>query len=209
MLIQYNIIYKFIVKRCIELNIDESHAGKHSMDVLKYSQKILNEELKIDPNLIDKKHIIYTSAMLHDMCDGKYMDEKKGLDEIESFIKGINYEQNDIDIILKIINTMSYSKVKKDGFPNLGENQKLYHIVREADLLTGYDIERCIVYGIIGRNMEYIESCKASKELYFIRMAKQIENNLFTTKFGIEEATKLDKENKERIIELDDLLDDY
>ena len=104
---------------------------------------------------------------------------------------------------------MSYSKVKKDGFPNLGENQKLYHIVREADLLAGYDIERCIVYGIIGRDMEYIESCKASKELYFIRMAKQIENNLFTTKFGIKEATKLDKENKERIIELDDLLDDY
>ena len=41
MLIQYNIIYKFIVERCIELNIDESHAVKHSMDVLKYSQKIV------------------------------------------------------------------------------------------------------------------------------------------------------------------------
>ena len=44
--IPYNKIYDFIVKRCLKLSIDESHAVKHSMDVLKYSQKILDEELK-------------------------------------------------------------------------------------------------------------------------------------------------------------------
>ena len=206
MLIPYTLIYNFIVNRCIKLNIDESHAVKHSMDVLKYSQKIVNEELLIYPEIENQKKIIYTSAMLHDMCDGKYMDEKKGLNDIEDFIVSINYDKNEIDIILKIISTMSYSKVKKNGFPDLKEYQKSYHIVREADLLSGYDVERCIVYGMIGRNMDYIESCIATKELYEIRMAKQIEDNLFTTKFGLEEAKKLDIENKLRLKELDDLL---
>lgn len=209
MLIPYNLIYNFIVKRCVKLNIDESHAVKHSMDVLKYSQKILNEETKKYPELSCKETIIYTSAMLHDMCDGKYMDETKGLLEIKKFIDSLNYNEDDTSVILKIINTMSYSKVKKNGFPNLYENQQLYHIVREADLLAGYDVERCIVYGIIGRDMEYIESFKATKELYATRMATQIKDNLFTTTFGLEEAKRLDNENRERLNELDDLLRKY
>ena len=206
MLIPYKLIYNFILNRCIKLSIDESHAVKHSMDVLKYSQKIYNEELLLFPELEKQKKIIYTSAMLHDMCDSKYMDVNKGLNDIKEFIETINYEKNEIDIILKIIGTMSYSKVKKNGFPDLKEYQKSYHIVREADLLCGYDVERCIVFGMIGRNMDYEESVIGTKELYDIRMAKQIEDNLFTTKFGLREAKKLDEENRIRLDELNDLL---
>jgi len=206
MLIPYKLIYNFILNRCIKLSIDESHAVKHSMDVLKYSQKIYNEELLLFPELEKQKKIIYTSAMLHDMCDSKYMDVNKGLNDIKEFIETINYKKNEIDIILKIIGTMSYSKVKKNGFPDLKEYQKSYHIVREADLLCGYDVERCIVFGMIGRNMDYEESVIGTKELYDIRMAKQIEDNLFTTKFGLREAKKLDEENRIRLDELNDLL---
>lgn len=206
MLIPYKLIYNFILNRCIKLSIDESHAVKHSMDVLKYSQKIYNEELLLFPELEKQKKIIYTSAMLHDMCDSKYMDVNKGLNDIKEFIETINYKKNEIDVILKIIGTMSYSKVKKNGFPDLKEYQKSYHIVREADLLCGYDVERCIVFGMIGRNMDYEESVIGTKELYDIRMAKQIEDNLFTTKFGLREAKKLDEENRIRLDELNDLI---
>ena len=206
MTIPYNLIYDFIVKRCIDLKIDESHAVKHSMDVLKYSQKILEDEIKINKKLEENKKIIYTAAMLHDMCDNKYMDEKKGLNDISIFLESIDYLKDDIDIIIKIISTMSYSKVKKYGFPNLDIYQDSYHIVREADLLAGYDIERCIVYGIIGRNMNYLESYNATKELYSKRMAKQLDDNLFKTKFGLKEAKKLDEENRLRLEELQILL---
>ena len=205
--IPYNKIYDFIVKRCLKLNIDESHAVKHSMDVLKYSQKILDEELKNNLNLNLNKKIIYTSSMLHDMCDSKYMDEKKGLEDIKVLLNNLEYNINEIDIILKIIGTMSYSKVKKNGFPDLKNYQKEYHIVRESDLLAGYDVERCIVYGMIGRKFEYKESFLATKELYYKRMAKQIEDNLFFSKYGLLEAKKLDKENRIRLVELEELLD--
>ena len=205
--IPYNKIYEFIEKRCINLNIDESHAMKHSMDVLKYSQKILETEIKIDPkNNNLNKNIIYTSAMIHDMCDSKYMDEKKGINDMRNFLYTLNYNKNDIEIILKIIGTMSYSKVKKNGFPVIENFQKEYHIVREADLLAGYDVERCIVYGMIGRNFNYIESVKATEELYYKRMAKQIEDNLFTTNYALIEAEKLDRENRQRLQELNILL---
>ena len=46
-----------------------------------------------------------------------------------------------LDIIFQIITTMSYSTVKKNGFPSLNEYQLAYHIVREADLLAAYDID--------------------------------------------------------------------
>ena len=204
--IPFNAIYNYITKRCLDLKIDESHAVKHSMDVLKYSQKILNEELKIEPELYKYSKIIYTSAMLHDMCDSKYMNEIEGINDIKNFLKSINYCPKDIEIISKIIGTMSYSKVKKKGFPDLGEYMRAYHIVRESDLLAGYDIERCIVYGMIGRNFEYIESFLATEELYKKRMGKQIEDKLFTTSYALNEAEKLDSENKNRLKELKTML---
>ena len=210
MIVPYKIIYNFIVNRCIKLNIDESHAVKHSMDVLKYSQKILNVEKMLNKNENYNEKIIYTSAIVHDMCDNKYMDENKGIEEIKEFLESIDYpkyEQEEIKTILNIIGTMSYSKVKKNGFADLGNYQKEYHIVREADLLAGYDVERCIVYGMIGRDFDYIESVIATKELYDKRMAKQIEDKLFKTKFGLEEAHKLDIENRLRLKELYNLLE--
>ena len=86
------------------------------------------------------------------------------------------------------------------------QHQDEYNIVRESDLLAGYDVERCIVYGMIGRNFNYKESFLATKELYYKRMARQIEDNLFFSKYGLMEAEKLDKENRIRLIEIQELL---
>lgn len=203
---EFDKIYKFIIQRCYDLNIDESHAVKHSMDVLKYSQKILIEEYKSNPKKIYNEKIIYTASMLHDMCDNKYMDEKEGINDIKNFLNTLNYNENEIEIITKIISTMSYSKVKKNGFPNIPNYQDEYNIVRESDLLAGYDVERCIVYGMIGRDFDYIDSFYATKELYEKRMAKHIDDKLITFEYALKEAKKLDKENKERLIEIESMI---
>jgi hypothetical protein len=43
--------------------------------------------------------------------------------------------------------TMSYSTVKKHGYPmDMGDYEMAYHVVREADLLSSYDFNRAVIY---------------------------------------------------------------
>ena len=208
-MIPFNQIFKFVVETCNKHNIDDSHGLKHSMDVLNYSQKIYNDEVKKNKVVFDYdcEKIIYTSAILHDMCDNKYMDDDDGLYNIKKFLKNdLSYKDPDIQAISSIINTMSYSKVKKNGFPNLEKYQLPYNIVREADLLTAYDIDRCIAYGINKRNMTYEESFGEAKKLYSIRMSKHIEDNLLTTRFALNEGKRLDLINRDRIKEIENII---
>jgi hypothetical protein len=79
---------------------------------------------------------------------------------------------------------MSYSKVISNGYPNLGEYQLSYHIVREADLLAAYDIDRCIIYGLMVEKLSYTDSIIRSKELFNTRILKYIENNLYVTDYA-------------------------
>ena len=81
------------------------------------------------------------------MCDKKYMDEDTGLEKINQFLED-KMTPLELDITKQIITTMSYSKVKTNGYPELNEYQMAYHIVREADLLSAYDFDRCMFYNI-------------------------------------------------------------
>ena len=58
----YNIIFNFIRHTCHKFSIDDSHGLKHSMDVFKYSQRILKNEIVQKPFLQDQERVIYTSA---------------------------------------------------------------------------------------------------------------------------------------------------
>ena len=176
------------------------------MDVFNYAHKIFEVEKINHCEIIGQERIIYTAALLHDMCDDKYTDVEQGLQEIKGLLTTNNYAINEIDIINTIISTMSYSKVKKNGFPDLKEYQLPYHIVREADLLTAYDLDRCIAYGINKRNMTYEESFCEARKLYTVRMGKHIEDNLLTTEFALEEGKILDVINRKRIEEIESLL---
>ena len=82
----YNAIFNFIRTTCDKFAIDDSHGLKHSMDVFKYSQRIFKHEIVENTFLQNHERIIYTSALLHDMCDNKYMDEEEGLVRIRTFI---------------------------------------------------------------------------------------------------------------------------
>ena len=137
-------LFQFVMDTCKTYYIDESHGVSHSMIVLHHAHQIYKSELPND-ELESQYKIIYLSAVLHDMCDKKYMKEEIGWKRIHDFIKE-EVTEEELDAIRNIITTMSYSKVKQNGFPDLGKYQLAYHIVREADLLSAYDIDRCIIY---------------------------------------------------------------
>ena len=77
MLIPFNNLFAFIKLKCLECTIDESHAIKHSMDVFNYAHKIFEVEKINHCEIIGQERIIYTAALLHDMCDDKYTDVEK------------------------------------------------------------------------------------------------------------------------------------
>ena len=193
-----NIAFNYVILTSKKMYIDESHALKHSMDVFNFATQIYNSEIKNNPSLIYQKEIISISAILHDMCDKKYMDEKEGLYNINNYLS--NYISNsEINSISNIISTMSYSKVKQHGYPELGDIQMAYHIVREADLLAGYDVNRCIIYGIMRENLEYTDSVIRASQLFDERMFNYRSDNLFITEFSINKSIYLENESKQQL----------
>lgn len=193
-----NALFDFVLLTTNKYKIDESHAMKHSMDVHYYALKLYEHELPLNPKLLKQDNIIFTSAIIHDMCDKKYMDEKEGINNIKEFLDD-KLEEVEVNAVLDIISTMSYSTVKKKGFPDLGDYQHAYHIVREADLLASYDLDRCIIYQIIKNNDNYETSFKIAVDLFENRVFKYIDEKLFTTHYGKLLSKKLHIESLKRI----------
>ena len=184
-----NKLLHFVILTSNKYKIDESHGLKHSMDVLQYAYKIFNAEKTNFPEILNHERIIYISAIVHDMCDKKYMNENEGINNIEQFLE-TKIEVIEIDIIKKIISTMSYSKVKQSCFtyPDLGIYQMAYHIVREADLLTAYDIDRSIIYKMYKLENSFEISFDNASKLFDNRVLKHFDNNLFITEYSKKEG---------------------
>lgn len=193
-----NHAFTFVTRITKIFNIDESHALKHSMEVYNYANKIYKSECSSNPYLENQLEIICASAILHDMCDKKYMAENDGVMLIKNHMRNFMTEQH-VSVVQDIITTMSYSKVKVNGFPNLGEYQLAYHIVREADLLTSYDIDRCIIFGMYKENLDYEHSLKRSIDLFNNRVLKYRDDNLFVTEYSKRVSKKLHKKALEDI----------
>jgi HD superfamily phosphodiesterase len=124
------------------------------------------------------------------MCDKKYMNEKEGIEIIEEFLKE-KIPREEIDITKKIISTMSYSTVKKNGFPDLQEYQLAYHIVREADLLCGYDFDRALIYNMYMSNGNINTAFADSEKIFNNRVFKHFDDNLFVTDYSKDTALVL------------------
>ena len=179
----FNNLFKFILQTSAKHKIDESHDISHSMNVLQYAHNIYEKEIYKNPVIKSHKNIIYISAALHDMCDKKYMDESEGIKAITDHLSLITTSVEN-EVISKIIQTMSYSKVKKDGFPELGVYQSAYHIVREADLLSAYDFDRCIIYDMKVNGNSFADAYDHAESLFQHRVFKHAEDNLFTTYYA-------------------------
>lgn len=177
-------------------DIDESHSLKHSMEVMRFAYDIFTSERPANPYLAEQETIILAAAILHDMCDKKYVpDEAAAIQEIRDFMAGHLTEQ-ELDVIMSIVTTMSYSKVKKSGYPDLGEYQLAYHIVREADLLAAYDIDRCVIFGMAVTKMNYTDAFARATELYRDRVLTYRSDGLFVTEWS--KAKSLELESKSR-----------
>ena len=139
------------------------------------------------------------------MCDKKYINETIGIERIKDYMKD-KITENELDISLKIISTMSYSTVLKNGYPNLGEYQQAYHIVREADLLASYDFDRCIMYQMLKRNEPYDKSYEDAKNVFNSRVLKYRDNNLFVTDYSKSLSEKLHNSALKRMKTLSKIL---
>ena len=206
MLLPIGNIYNFIIATTSKYRIDETHGIRHLMNCYRYSEKIYNSEVKNTPILVDYERTIYTSTLLHDLCDKKYLDEKEGLSRIGNFLKTNAYREKEIENILNIIETLSYSKIKKTGLPNHGELQLPFQITRESDLLESYDVDRCILFDMLKNERRYVTSFNNAKELFDVRMFKYLENGDIKTSEGIKIAKDLELKSKNRIEEIEKTL---
>jgi hypothetical protein len=196
-------LFNFVVLTTSKYSIDESHGIKHSMDILHFASDIYQDEIYKQPLLEKHERIIYVSAILHDMCDKKYVNENEGIANIEEFLQE-KISEEEIDVTKEIISTMSYSTVKKYGFPNLHEYQMAYHIVREADLLCAYDFDRCMIYNInqkydINKPVDINTIFTEAEILFDNRMFKHLDDKLFVTDYSKNQALYLQSQALIRI----------
>jgi len=101
---------------------------------------------------------------------------------------------------------MSYSKVKINGYPEFGEHQLAYHIVRESDLLAAYDLDRCIIYRMMHCKFNYTDALVESKNLFEKRILNYRKDNLFVTNYSKNKSLLLHKKAVKDVEKLDSLL---
>lgn len=133
----------------MKYDIDKSHGSKHAWGTALRAMAIL----KTLENVSDKEErVAIYSAALHDTCDSKYCPIQEATSDIRSFLLGIQWTPDEIEAVLSIITSMSYSKLKKNvkegviEYPDHGEWQRAYDVARNADLLEGYIVARCVLY---------------------------------------------------------------
>jgi len=210
-------LIQFVIVTCSKYRIDESHGLSHSMNILHYADNIYQSELIKHPSLKKQERVIYVSAIIHDMCDKKYMNEEEGIQNIEDFLKE-SITTDEMETTKKIISTMSYSKVMKQGFPRLetAEKQLAYHVVREADLLTAYDFDRCMIYHMYTMQQEQEQQQQQKKQeanisisiestfenavkIFENRVFRHKDNGLLITDYSIRESRQLETLAHQRI----------
>jgi len=193
-----SILVKFIIFITRKYNIDESHGLSHSLNVLHNAYNIYSSELPKNNFLKNQERVILISTLVHDMCDKKYMNQEEGINEIELFLN-TKIPKNETELIKNIIATMSYSTVKKNGFPKLNEYQLAYHIVREADLLAAIDFDRCMVYDLYTRNCNINDAYDNAVKLFEVRVFRHSEDNLYITEYSKNQDKILKQQAIQRI----------
>jgi len=183
-------LLEFVKITSLRHKIDESHALGHSMDVLHFTNQIYMDNIWKYSELRTQENVIYTSAILHDMCDKKYMNQSDGILQINDLLK-YKMPYYELKAVNNIVSTMSYSFVKENGFPTLGTYQMAYHIVREADLLSAYDFDRSIIYHMYKSNGDFYQSFDNACILFENRVLKHHIDGLFVTEYSKKKGLEL------------------
>lgn len=200
-----NKLFQYVLITTSKYNIDESHGLNHAMNSLMFANKIYENEVIKNPDIEEHKNIIYVSSVLHDMCDKKYMKQEDGLKDISKFIQSLEKNNDKIlsskesKIVENIVSTMSYSYVKKNGFPDFGEYQFAYNIVREADLLCAYDFDRCMIYQMNKNKGNISDAFHDAVKLFDERMFRHMDDGLLLTNYARNNYQFLEHQSKNRI----------
>ena len=179
-----------IEKHSIKYNIDSSHNHIHSKEVANYCLQILKCEKNI--HLKDKK-IALLGSLFHDTIDSKYI---KG-EDTEVILKNllekvVPDEEETIKQVILFSKYISYSKTvekNKDGSLRFVlpeplqhfENLQAYHVMRNADLLSSYNLQRTLVYRSHKNKTKDPELLtKEMMRLYFSRMYLLRKNHILS-----------------------------
>ena len=191
-------VEKFVQERSQYYKIDLSHNLHHSLQVNELGFVIAERDYHLNTR---QKEILYLSCMLHDMCDAKYIPRVQGILDVSNFMRNrCCVSMLTHDAVMEIITSMSYNQiVKPDGtvdYPTwLSTDQngwaEVFHIARQADLLTSYDLKRMIHYK--QENLGSYYSCDIYQdviETVDIRMSKLLEKGLFISPSAVKIARK-------------------
>lgn len=143
-------VWDFVERTCREQGIDDSHGLKHAKSCVERVRLLMEDE----HDLTDEEvKMAYYACALHDMCDKKYTDVPTALVKLRQWLLEQDWSLSDTFVLLDIVNTMSYSKLKKTAseqgkivYPDHGVWNRVYHLVRHADLLDAYVVGRCLLY---------------------------------------------------------------
>ncbi len=187
-------LFKFVKETCMEFRIDESHGLTHSIQVYRYGVEIYFQVLKTNPEIENLLDVIICACVLHDMCDYKYMDVSIGIKRIVELLEGLCLCQTQIDLIVQIVSSMSYTKIKAQGFPKFNNllDKLAFNIVREADLLAAYDFDRSVVYAMECKGATWTQANKETVDYFKSRVLTQISDGLFTISAALNIALQLD-----------------
>jgi len=134
--------------------VDDSHNHVHALDVLRLAFRIMPSSV---PRTVMEK--VMVCALLHDTIDRKYMLTEAAREQetrdLGRFLRhSLGYSVTEASRLETIMTDMSYHKTVREGrfvVPSSivdaeEETQTVYHLVRQADLLSSYDIERMLLY---------------------------------------------------------------
>lgn len=180
------LVERFVMDTCFDNHIDISHNLHHSHQVKELGFLIAQQDYHLNRK---QQETLYLSCMLHDMCDAKYVPRIQGILDISNFLR--KHCSMDVhDGVLNIITTMSYNQIVSSHghiqYPNWLQCEhnfkEVFHITREADLLTSYDMKRMVHYkhdrlGFIYSSDIYEDIMDTVEN----RMSQLISRNLFVS----------------------------
>ena len=190
-MVSLNQLFAFVLMMSKKYNIDQSHSEGHSMQVLRFAEENMKSQLDMFPYLEDQTDVIITASVLHDMCDKKYMNQEEGSKEIAQFLKmEVKMSPKEVHFTKKIMETMSYSTVKKNGYPEMGDYEMAYHVVREADLLASYDFDRSVIYHL-NRGNNLTSSYYNALEIFYERVFNYNTDKLLISPYAMKKSQSL------------------
>jgi hypothetical protein len=195
-------VYEFIEKCCLEQGIDDSHGLIHSKHTVEWAE-LLMDSLNVYED--ERKFVMYGAA-LHDMCDSKYIEVEKGQAIIYQWLLDTGWEPDVANALIQVIGSTSYTKLKQARikgeivYPTHGKWQRAYHIIRHADLLDAYKVERCMLYNMhIHPEMASSDAWKVVSTLFENRVFNYVSEGWLFYPKALELVPDLEKKAREDI----------